>query len=229
MSANNELHPSSNVADVQQALEALEDPRIRAVNEKHGDDYGINLGKLRALAKALKSNHELALELWQTDQTGCQLVSTLICKPRLFSVDDLEQWVRQSRTPKVQAWFLNYVVKKSKHLEDLRRRLIQDQDPVVASAGWELTAHQVVKAPENLDLAQLLNVIEVQMLQAPQRLQWAMNNTLAQIGIENEELRPRALSIGESLQVLADYPTSPGCTSPFAPIWINEMVKRRSA
>lgn len=229
MSTDIELSPSSNVADVQGALESLEDPRIRAINEKHGDDYGVNLGKLRALAKALKSNHELATELWHTDQTGCQLVATLICKPRAFTIDDLEQWVRQSRTPKVQAWFLNYVVKKSKHLEELRRRLVDDQDPVVASAGWELTAHQVVKAPENLDQSALLDVVEAQMLHAPQRLQWAMNNTLAQIGIENEELRPRALRIGESLQVLADYPTPAGCTSPFAPIWINEMVKRRSA
>ncbi|GAA2962009.1 DNA alkylation repair protein [Glutamicibacter bergerei] len=229
MSTEIELNSSSNVADVQQALEALEDPRIRAVNEKHGDDYGVNLGKLRALAKALKSNHELASGLWQTGQTACQLVAILICKPRTFTIDGLEQWVRESRTPKVQGWFLNYVVKKSKHLEELRRRLVQDPDSVVASAGWELTAHQVVKAPENLDLVQLLDVVEAQMLKAPERLQWAMNNTLAQIGIENEELRPRALSIGESLQVLADYPTPPGCTSPLAPIWINEMVKRRSA
>jgi hypothetical protein len=27
--------------------------------------------------------------------------------------------------------------------------------------------------------------------------------------------------------VLKDYPTSPGCTSPFAPIWITEMVRRQ--
>jgi len=25
-----------------------------------------------------------------------------------------------------------------------------------------------------------------------------------------------------------DYPVSKGCTSPFAPIWINEMVRRQS-
>ena len=35
-------------------LAALEDPKIRAVNERHGDDHGVNLGKLRALAKRLK-------------------------------------------------------------------------------------------------------------------------------------------------------------------------------
>ena len=42
------------------------------------------------------------------------------------------------------------------------------------------------------------------------------------------EHRGRALSIGERLEVLKDYPTPPGCTSPFAPIWITEIVRRQS-
>ena len=54
-----------------------------------------------------------------------------------------------------------------------------------------------------------------------------MNTTLAQIGIENPELRPRALEIGERLGVLRDYPTPANCTSPYAPEWITEMVRRR--
>lgn len=36
-------------------LAALEDTRAREVNEKHGDDHCVNLGKLRALAKRLKT------------------------------------------------------------------------------------------------------------------------------------------------------------------------------
>ncbi|NJP82585.1 DNA alkylation repair protein, partial [Streptomyces sp. AA8] len=62
---------------------------------------------------------------------------------------------------------------------------------------------------------------------APERLQWAMNHCLAQIGIEHAEHRARAIGIGERLEVLKDYPTSPGCTSPFAPVWITEMVRRQ--
>lgn len=65
------------------------------------------------------------------------------------------------------------------------------------------------------------------MKDAPKRPQWTMNETLAQIGIHHPQLRARALEIGHRLQVLADYPTAPGCTSPFAPIWINEIVRRR--
>ncbi|MET9971159.1 hypothetical protein ABZZ80_36000 [Streptomyces sp. NPDC006356] len=76
--------------------------------------------------------------------------------------------------------------------------------------------------------AGLLDVIEAEMKAAPDRLQWAMNHCLAQIGIEHAEYRTRALAIGERLEVLKDYPTSPGCTSPFAPVWIAEMVRRKN-
>ena len=65
------------------------------------------------------------------------------------------------------------------------------------------------------------------MKDAPDRLQWAMNECLATIGIHHPAYRARALAIGERLEVLKDYPTPPGCTSPYAPIWINEIVRRQ--
>lgn len=56
-----------------------------------------------------------------------------------------------------------------------------------------------------------------------------MNACLAQIGITHPELRERAKDNGERLGVLRDHPTQPNCTSPCAPIWIEEMVRRGSA
>ena len=54
-----------------------------------------------------------------------------------------------------------------------------------------------------------------------------MNCVLAEIGIHSSKLRKRAIAIGETLGIYRDYPVSKGCTSPFAPIWINAMVKRQ--
>ncbi|WP_199853469.1 DNA alkylation repair protein [Plantactinospora sp. BC1] len=208
-------------------LAALEDPKMREVNEKHGDDHGVNLGKLRAVAKRLKTQQDLARQLWQTGDTAARLLALLICRPKAFERDELDTMLREARTPKVHDWLVNYVVKKSPHSEELRLAWFADPDPVVASAGWALTSERVVKKPEGLDLAGLLDIIEAEMKDAPDRLQWAMNHCLAQIGIEHPEHRARALAIGERLEVLKDYPTPPGCTSPYAPIWINEMVRRQ--
>lgn len=216
------------VDDVLAELAALEDPRVRAVNERHGDDHGVNLTKLRAVAKRLGTQQDLALELWGTGDTAARLLALLICRPKAFEHNELDAMVRETRVPKVHDWFVNYVVKKSPHSEKLRVAWLADPDPVVASAGWALTADRVVKKPEGLDLAGLLDVIEAQMQDAPERLQRVMNTCLAQIGIEHPEHRARALEIGERLEVLKDYPTPPNCTSPYAPAWITEMVRRRN-
>lgn len=217
------------VAALMTELGALEDPKVRAINEKHGDDHGVNLGKLRAIAKRVKTQQELAMELWATGDTAARLLSLLICRPKAFTVSELDTMMRQASVPKVNDWFVNYVVKKSAHAEELRLHWFADPDPVVAASGWALTSERIVKKPEGLDLPRLLDLIEAQMKEAPERLQWAMNNALAQIGIENPALRARALDIGERLEVLKHYPTPPNCTSPFAPIWINEIVRRRDA
>lgn len=216
------------VAEVMAELAALEDPKARAVNEKHGDDHGVNLGKLRALAKRLKTQQELACRLWETGDTAARLLAILICRPKAFGRDELDAMLREGRRPKVHDWLVNYVVKKSSHAEELRLVWFADPDPVVASAGWALTTERVAKKPDGLDLAGLLDLIEAEMKDAPDRLQWAMNHCLAQIGIEHAEHRARALATGERLGVLKDYPTPPGCTSPYAPVWINELVRRKN-
>ncbi|RBM16623.1 DNA alkylation repair protein [Prauserella sp. PE36] len=208
-------------------LAALEDPKARAVNERHGDDHGVNLSKLRALAKRLRTQQDLARELWETKDTAARLLAILICRPKAFERAELDAMVREARSPKVHDWLVNYVVKKSPHAEGLRLDWSADPDPVVASAGWALTTERVAKKPEGLDLAGLLDVIEAEMKAAPDRLQWAMNHCLAQIGIDHAEHRARAIDVGERLEVLKDYPTPPNCTSPFAPIWITEMVRRQ--
>jgi 3-methyladenine DNA glycosylase AlkD len=208
-------------------LAALDEPRAREVNARNGDDHGVNLSKLRAVAKRLKTQQELALELWKTGDTAARLLALLVCRPKAFGRAELDAMLREARTPKVQDWLVNYVVKKSPHAEELRVAWFADPDPVVASAGWALTTERVAKKPEGLDLPGLLDVIEAEMQAAPDRLQWSMNHCLAQIGIEHAEHRARALDIGERLGVLRDYPTPPNCTSPFAPIWITEMVKRK--
>ncbi|MEU5824478.1 DNA alkylation repair protein [Streptomyces sp. NPDC047803] len=215
------------VADVMAELAALDDPKARAVNARHGDDHGVNLTKLRALAKRLGKRQELAVGLWETDDTAARLVALLVCRPKEYTRDELDRMLREARAVKVHDWLVGYVVKKSPHAEELRLAWTEDSDPVVASAGWALTADRVVKRPDGLDLDGLLDVVEAEMRDAPDRLQWAMNTCLAQIGIEHPGHRARALDIGERLGVLRDYPTPRGCTSPYAPVWIGEMVRRK--
>lgn len=211
-------------ATVMAELAALENPRMREVNERHGDVHGVNLGSLRAIAKRLKTQPDLSRRLWETKDTAAKLLSLLICRPKDFSAEELDAMMREAGAPKVQDWLINYVVKKNGHAEELRVAWFSDPDPIVASAGWALTSDKVVKDSEGLDLPHLLDLIEAEIKDAPDRLQWAMNTCLGLIGIHHVELRNRAIDIGERLEVLKDYPTPPNCTSPFVPLWIRAVT-----
>lgn len=149
--------------DILAELASLEDPRIRAINERHGDDHGVNLTQLRAVAKRLKTQHGLACELWATGDTSARLLATLICRPKAFEQHDLDAMVRQAHFPKMHDWLVSYVVKKNPHAEKLGLSWFDDPDPVVASAGWALTTDRAAKKPDGLDLAGLLDIIEKDM------------------------------------------------------------------
>ena len=217
------------VTEVLTEIGALRDDAVRAVNARSGDDHAVKLGDLRTLAKRIKTDHELARALWNTGDPDARLLATLICRPKAFSPDELDTMVREARTPKLLDWLVSYVVKASRHAEDLRLRWKDDPDPLIGRAGWSLTVDRVVKKPQGLDLSALLDQIEAEMKAAPRPKQWSMNHCLAEIGIRNADLRARAVDIGERLEVLKDYPASPGCTPPFAPLWIAEMVRRQQA
>lgn len=221
--------PTVTVEEVLAELASLEDSKMRAVNQRHGNDIGVNLSKLRAIAKRLKTQHDFAQELWATGDAQARLVALLISSPKKYTVEQLDTMLREARVPKVQDWLVNYIVKKHPESESRRINWMNDIDEGVASAGWALTTQAVMRHVEHLDIAALLDSIEAHMRQAPARLQWAMNECLANIGIEYPEYRARAIEIGERLEVLKDYPTAPHCTSPYAPIWINAMVAKQEA
>ena len=218
------------VREVIKQLESLGDEKRRAHNSRNGsgdNQFGVPLGDLRKLAKKIKINHELALALWKTGNIDAQLLATLLIKPKNLSTDEMDRMVRSVTFTQVADWLNSYVVKQHPDKESLRQGWMTTKDPMAARAGWRLTADRVGKSPEGLDLPALLDRIESEMERAASEVQWTMNCTLAEIGINFPKHRKRAVAIGEKLGVYRDYPCSKGCTSPFAPIWINAMVSRQ--
>ena len=217
-------------------LESLGNEGVRAQNAKSGplgsgagdNQFGVSRGDVRKLANTIKSNHELALALWKTGNVDAQFLATLLIKVDLLSAEELERMVKSITYMWVADWLHSYVVKQHADKETLRKKWITSTDRWTARSGWQLTAGRVAKSPEGLDLAALLDRIEKEMGAAAPEVQWTMNGCLAEIGIHFPKHRKRAIAIGEKLGIYRDYRVSKGCTSPFAPIWINEMVRRQS-
>lgn len=211
-------------------LESLGDASVRAQNAKGGvgdNQFGVKRGDLRVLANKIKTNHDLALSLWKTGNIDAQFLATLVIEVDLLAADELERMVKSVTFGWVADWLHSYVIKERADKETLRQKWMASNDRWAARAGWQLTAGRVAKSPDGLDLVTLLDRIESEMGTAAPEVQWTMNACLAEIGIRFPKHRKRAIAIGEKLGVYRDYPCSKGCTSPFAPIWINEMVRRQ--
>ena len=211
-------------------LKALGNEKVRAQNSKNGagdNQFGVRHGDIRKLAAKIKTNHALAIALWETGNIDARLLAILLINPKKLTADDLDRMVRSVGFVQVADWLNSYVVKKYPDKETLRQRWMSDDDPWTARAGWSLTSERIGKNPEGLDLPALLDRIESEMGDAAPEAQWTMNFCLAGIGIHFPKHRKLAIAIGETLGIYRDYPVSKGCTSPFAPIWIKEMVSRQ--
>lgn len=214
-------------------LEALGDAKMRAHNAKHGagkNQYGVKRGDIRKIAEKIKNDHALGLALWETGNIDAQFLAALVLKPARLSTAEMERMVRSAAWVQVADWLSSYVLAEHPDKETLRLKWMapKEKDPLAARAGWRLTADRIEDdEAEGLDLPALLDRIESEMDRAAPDVQWTMNSTLAQVGIHFPQHRRRALAIGEALGVYRDYPVSKGCTSPFAPVWIEAMVKRR--
>lgn len=211
-------------------LKALGNEKVRAHNKKFGagdNQFGVMMGDIRKLAAKIKSNDTLALALWKTGNIDARFLAILLLKPDSVSRDELDRMVRSANFAHNADWLNSYIVKNHPDNEALRQAWMEDTDPWAARAGWNLTSVRIGKNPDGLDLPKLLDRIESEMGNARPEVQWTMNFCLAGIGIHFPQHRKRAIAIGEKLGVFRDFPCSKGCTSPFAPIWINEMVRRK--
>ena len=211
-------------------LKALGDEKVYAQNRKRGagdNQFGVRLGDIRKLAAKIKTDDALAKALWETGNIDARFLAVLLINPENLSGQELDRMVRSVDFAWVADWLDSYVTKKHSDKETLRERWMADDDPWAARAGWSLTSERIGKNPKGLDVPALLDRIESEMADAAPEPQWTMNFCLAGIGIHFPKYRKRAIAIGEALGIYRDYPVSKGCTSPFAPIWIKEMVSRQ--
>lgn len=220
-------------------LKSLGDDARRKYNAKTGPDgvpgapldkqFGVKTGDIRNLAKKIKTNHELALELWKSGNMDAQMLAILIMKPKELSARQLDTMVREARFTWVAEWLMSYIVKEQPPAEKeaLREKWMKDKDAWAARAGWHLAASRVSKDAKDLDLGVLLDRIEKEMPKAKPEVKWTMNSTLGAIGIHHAKHRKRAIAIGEKLGLYKDWPVSKGCTIPYVPVWVAEMVKRQ--
>ncbi len=221
------------VKQILSRLEGMSNESTLKHNIKSGagkNQFGVKLGDIRNLANKIKSDHDLALELWKTKNIDARLLACLIIKPKSLSLKEMDVMVKSIDFVQLADWFNAYILKNYPEKEELWNMWKDSKNKWALRSWWSMTAGKIARSASNdddsVDPAKILKELEKDMPKAEPEVQWTMNTALANTGIYHPKLRKEALRIGEKLGIYRDYPVSKGCTSPFAPIWIKEMVKR---
>lgn len=212
-------------------LEAWGSENTRKVYARGGagdNQFGVTLGHLRSLAKKLKTNHGLALQLWATGNTDARILATMLMAPDQLSVNEIEAMAKSLTYYRLIDEFVHNVVVKTPYAGDLASRWLDSPKEMIGRAGWNLLIARVIKRDtDGLDFDALLEKIDAEILNAPQRKQESMNRCLVEIGVHFPEYTQKCLDLGNRLGRFDKTPVPKGCTSSYAPEWIAAVLNRK--
>lgn len=190
-------------------------------------DDNTKLGDLRKIAKKIKVDHELAMELWSSGKFLPRLLSILIMDKKLLSEEVLDELVDDMQihtydeSNNLMDWLLANQLTKNKKLTTLMESWEDSPYALQRRTYWY---HQgrlrwTGKTPPN-NTSDLVTAIEAKISQEQPEVQWAMNFTAGWIGVYEEQYRKHCVIIGEDTGLYKDEKVSKGCTPNYLPEFI---------
>ncbi|WP_147533032.1 DNA alkylation repair protein [Bacillus marasmi] len=194
------------------------------------------LGDLRKIAKEIKKDHELAMELWTTEEFLPRQLAILIMDKKLLSEDVLNKLDQDMQI---------HTIDERNNLMDwlMANQLTKDKKLIALMESWENSPSALQRRvfwyyqgrlrwtgqtpPDNTE--DLLSTLEANISKEEPEVQWAMNFTAGWIGIFDEMYRERCIKLGEKTSLYKDDKVSKGCTPNYLPEFISiEVNKRRN-
>lgn len=193
------------------------------------------LGDLRKIAKDIKKDHELAMELWSTKSHLPRLLAILIMDNKQISQDLVDELDRDMQIHpldernQLMDWFMaNQLMKDKKTIamieswedspSNLQRRIFWYYQARLRWTGQTPPAN----TPE------LLTKIEANIAKEKPEVQWAMNFTVGWIGVYEKQYRNQCVTLGEKTGLYKGEMVSKGCTPNYLPEFIAIESNKRN-
>ncbi|MCE3295880.1 MAG: alkylation repair protein [Crocinitomicaceae bacterium] len=199
--------------------------RIKGENTKLGD--------LRTIAKEIKKDHALAMELWSTGEFFPRQLAILIMDAKQLSqevIDQLDQDMQahgQDEKLQLMDWLLANQLSKDKKTIALMESWENSSSALQRRTFWYYQGRlRWVGQTPPPNTEYLLSNIEKGIEGEQPEVQWAMNFTAAQIGIFQPEFRSRCISLGERVGLYKDDIVPRGCTPDYLPELIAIQVAK---
>jgi 3-methyladenine DNA glycosylase AlkD len=222
------------VRDALAQLEAAGTERNRVINLRHGageNQFGVDFTDLRALARRIGRDHNLAISLWATGNADARLLACMVADPARLNDDELDAWMGGIAYYVLVDEFVADVASQVPGLRARMERWIKSARDWTAQAGWDLVGVLAAHDPNLRDefFVDLLEKIAHEIEHAGNRTRHAMNGALIAIALRNEGLREEAVDAARRIgPVVVDHGET-GCVTPAAIPYIEKAVAYREA
>ncbi len=197
-------------------LEEHKNDRGIAHWEKHHGDgelksFGIGLTQLRKLAKKVGRDHDLALELWDSDVYDAKVIGALVDEPKKMSREQAESQSEDAHIGMLAHIFCSCdaTLAKTAFAQELAVDWMDSQNNLRRRCGYLLLYELGKKKGKTLDDAFFETYIDHIQKTIAGEENWvkdAMNTSLLSIGKRNPELHEKTLAAARAIgPVEVDY------------------------
>jgi 3-methyladenine DNA glycosylase AlkD len=214
-------------------LKSLGTAQTRKTYGRHGvsgEMYGVKFGDLYKLVKEIETDHELALELWDSGNHDARVLATMVADPDKVTVKVLTNWVKEVDNH-VLSSSVAKVAGSSPAGRNQLRKWLNAQGEWPAATGWMALSgvaaeHGALTADESREL---LSTIEDRIHDSKNRVKYSMNTAMISMGAYVPGLEKEAIEVAERIgQVEVDHGLT-NCETPLAAPYIRKAAAHHRA
>ncbi|MBL9117916.1 MAG: DNA alkylation repair protein [Verrucomicrobiaceae bacterium] len=194
------------LAQIMKLLESKGTEQTRKTFRRHGATeamFGVKVGDLKPIARAIKGNQALALELYATGNSDAMYLAGLVANGAKMTKAELNQWAKQATWHMISGCAVPWVTSEHPEAVNLALKWIDSPKELIADAGWAtLSAVVSVWRDEALPLPQIeamLDRVTASIHDSPNRVRYAMNNFVICCGTYVAPLAEKALAVARHL------------------------------
>src|SRR5690606_12940794 len=197
-------------------------------------DKTTKLGDLRTIAKDIKKDHELAMELWSSKLFFARQLAILIMDKKLLTEEVIDKLVadikQHNDNEKLQLidWLMANQLTKDKKTVALIDSWKDSPTSLKRRIYWYYQGRLRWTGQIQANSDELLSVIEKQIENEENEVQWAMNFTAGWIGVYEKTHRTRCIALGEKTGLYKGKMVSKGCTPEYLPEFIAIESNKRN-
>jgi len=204
----------------------------RKIYARHGMDathaYGVSVADLKQVAKTIKKQQALALELYGTGNLDARYLAGMVAGGAQMTRDQLNSWAEgASGMQMISEYTVPWVAVESPHGLELALQWIQSPKEHVACAGWCTLSGLIATQPDAaLDLKEiesLLQKVEKGIHTAPNRVRYNMNNFIIHVGTYVQPLVKQAKATAQKVGAVSVDVGETACKVPLATEYIAKV------